>query len=157
MPSHSAGPGIWLSVWRFRAWLTACINEQRRFWRDCADMTIWAASWQNQQNDCAPSEDSDQPRRRPRLIWVFAGCRCHFVGFVMRWLQLKHGKDFRQAFVKQWNVIPSDFWNKTSLSWVLGREGYTHHIVFVTFSFRSSLVRRKNYDVIPMERSRKWA
>ena len=21
----------------------------------------WAASWQNQQNDCAPSEDSDQP------------------------------------------------------------------------------------------------
>ena len=23
--------------------------------------TIWAASWQNQQNDCAPSKDSDQP------------------------------------------------------------------------------------------------
>ena len=22
---------------------------------------IWAASWQNQQSDCAPSEDSDQP------------------------------------------------------------------------------------------------
>ena len=58
---------------------------------------IWAATWQNQQNECAPSEDSDQPglpsltrvfavrmknpwvlsyplsaQRMPRLIWVFA-------------------------------------------------------------------------------------
>ena len=35
-------------------------------------MTIWAATWQNQQTDCAPSEDSDQPGHLPRLIWVFA-------------------------------------------------------------------------------------
>ena len=34
---------------------------------------IWAASWQNQQNDCAPSEDSDQPGHPPRLIKVFDG------------------------------------------------------------------------------------
>ena len=37
----------------------------------------WAASLQNQQNDCALSEDSDQPghppSRMPRLIGVFAG------------------------------------------------------------------------------------
>ena len=33
---------------------------------------IWAASWQNQQNDCAPSEDSDQPGQPPSLIRVFA-------------------------------------------------------------------------------------
>ena len=33
---------------------------------------IWATSWQNQQNDCAPSEDSDQPGHPPSLIWVFA-------------------------------------------------------------------------------------
>ena len=33
----------------------------------------WAASWQNQHCGCAPSEDSDQPGRMPRLIWVFAG------------------------------------------------------------------------------------
>ena len=32
------------------------------------------------------SEDSDQTGRMPRLIWVFAGCTDHFVGFVMRWL-----------------------------------------------------------------------
>ena len=29
---------------------------------------IWAVSWQNQQNDCAPSEDSDQPGHLPSLI-----------------------------------------------------------------------------------------
>ena len=37
---------------------------------------IWATTWQNQQSDCAPSEDSDQPGHPPRLIRVFAvrGC-----------------------------------------------------------------------------------
>ena len=34
----------------------------------------------------ADSEDSDLTGRMPRLIWVFAGRTCHFVGFVMRWL-----------------------------------------------------------------------
>ena len=33
---------------------------------------FWAASWQNQRNDCAPSEDSDQPGHPPSLIRVFA-------------------------------------------------------------------------------------
>ena len=31
-----------------------------------------AASWQNQQNVCAPSENSDQPGHPPSLIRVFA-------------------------------------------------------------------------------------
>ena len=34
----------------------------------------------------ADSEDSEQTGQMPRLIWVFAGRTCHFVGFVMRWL-----------------------------------------------------------------------
>ena len=71
----------------------------------------WDASWQSQQNDLcaqwrlwpessqctqwvakdpsflhADSEDSDQTGQMPRLIWVFAGRTCHFVGFVMGWL-----------------------------------------------------------------------
>ena len=33
---------------------------------------IWAATWQNQQIGCAPSEDSDQPGHPPSLIRVFA-------------------------------------------------------------------------------------
>ena len=32
----------------------------------------WAASWPNQQNDLAPSKDSDQPGHSPSLIKVFA-------------------------------------------------------------------------------------
>ena len=34
----------------------------------------WAATWQNQQNEWAPSEDSDQPGHPPSLIRVFAVC-----------------------------------------------------------------------------------
>ena len=33
---------------------------------------IWATAWQNQQSDCAPSEDSYQPGHPPSLIRVFA-------------------------------------------------------------------------------------
>ena len=33
---------------------------------------MWATTWQNQQNECAPSEDSDQPGHPPSLIRVFA-------------------------------------------------------------------------------------
>ena len=35
-------------------------------------LSIWAATWQNQQNDCAPSKDSDQPGHPPSLIRVLA-------------------------------------------------------------------------------------
>ena len=35
-------------------------------------LIIWAASWQNEQNECAPSEDYDQPGHPPSLIRVFA-------------------------------------------------------------------------------------
>ena len=44
----------------------------------CADICtqclkcIWAVTWQNQQSDCGPSEDSDQPGHLPSLIRVFA-------------------------------------------------------------------------------------
>ena len=38
----------------------------------CPKREIWAATWQNKQSDWAPSEDSDQPGHRPRLIGVFA-------------------------------------------------------------------------------------
>ena len=33
---------------------------------------MWAATWQNKQNDSAPSEDSDQPGHPPSLNWFFA-------------------------------------------------------------------------------------
>ena len=43
------------------------------------------------------NEDSDQTLQMPRLIWVFAGCTCHFVGFVMR--QLKYHNWFPLQYV----------------------------------------------------------
>ena len=39
---------------------------------DLACCSKWATSWQNQQNDGAPSEDSGQPGHPPSLIRVFA-------------------------------------------------------------------------------------
>ena len=43
-----------------------------RMWKSSFAWTIWAASWQNQQSECAPSEDSDQPGHPPSLIRVCA-------------------------------------------------------------------------------------
>ena len=45
----------------------------------------------------ADSEDPDQTGRMPRLIWVFAGRTCHFVGFVMRRLILWSNRGFGYA------------------------------------------------------------
>ena len=39
----------------------------------------------------AHSEDSGQTGWTPRLIWVFTWRTCHFVGFVMRWLNYSSG------------------------------------------------------------------
>ena len=42
-------------------------------WSDATK--IWATTWQNQQNGCVPSEDTDQPGHPghpPCLIWVFS-------------------------------------------------------------------------------------
>ena len=50
----------------------------------------WAAHW-------AHSEDSDQTGRMPRLIWVFAGRTCNFVGFVMRRLILLSTRNMKWA------------------------------------------------------------
>ena len=61
---------------------------------------IWAASWQNQQNDCAPSEDSVWSEFSLCAQWVAQDPRfrhadsedwsdwahIHVVGFVMIWL-----------------------------------------------------------------------
>ena len=56
-------------------------------------------------------EDSDQIGRMPRLIWVFAGRKCHFVGFVMRWLT------FRKCFIFANSLRNKPhFWRPVSLA-----------------------------------------
>ena len=45
----------------------------------------WAASWQNQQNGCAPSEDWDQPGHPPSLISL----RCPHEEALGAWLAIE--------------------------------------------------------------------
>ena len=47
-------------------------EESMTQWHDEeAETYNWAATWQNQQSECAPSEDLDQPGHPPSLIRVF--------------------------------------------------------------------------------------
>ena len=51
-----------------------------------SDQSLLCAQWVAKDSMFLPadSKDSDQTGRMPRLIWIFAGCTGHFVGFVMR-------------------------------------------------------------------------
>ena len=87
-----------LSVHEISIWAVAWQNQQINM---CAQQRL-RSSWASAQSDhslrClhdetltrsstthwAHSEDSCQTRRMP--FWVFTGCICHFVGFVMLWL-----------------------------------------------------------------------
>ena len=51
-------------------------------WSESLPCTQWVAKGPSCLH--ADSEDSDQTGLMPRLIWVFAGRTCNFVGFVMR-------------------------------------------------------------------------
>ena len=54
--------------------IIAClmVNRSLSSPTSCKRPIKWAATWQNQQNGCASSEDSDQPGHPPSLIRVFA-------------------------------------------------------------------------------------
>ena len=54
----------------------------RPVWSESSLCAQWVAKYQSFFH--ADSEDSDRTRGMPRLIWIFAGRTCHFVGFVMR-------------------------------------------------------------------------
>ena len=55
-------------------------------WSDQALLSAWR-KLESLDTQWAHSEDSDQTGQMPRLIWVFAGRTCHFVGFDMRQLK----------------------------------------------------------------------
>ena len=80
----------WAASWRNQQSGMCAQHRLRSAWAsaqsDQSSLSAWrklgslATHW-------AHSEDSDQTERMPRLIWVFAGHTCHFLGFVMRWLK----------------------------------------------------------------------
>ena len=66
----------WLFMNAFQCWGILLIQMIRVYCAcnrcDERAVSIWATSRQNQQNDCAPSEVSDQSQHPPSLIRVFA-------------------------------------------------------------------------------------
>ena len=66
-------------------WLCAQRRHRSAWAFAQSDQSLWVAK--DTSFLPADSEDSDQTGWMPRLIWVFAGCTCHFVCFVMRWLK----------------------------------------------------------------------
>ena len=77
---------------------------------------IWAASWQNQQSECAPSEDSDQPGHPLSLIRVFA------VRMKKPWV-LSYPLSAQRRLWSDW----ADVQVELSLRWA-----HTHFVGFVT-------------------------
>ena len=100
--------------------------------------TIWAATWQNQQSECAPSKDSDQPSLikvfavRMKKPWVLSyplstqrslwsdwanaqadlslrWAQSHFVGFVMSWLILLFSKTQLECIQDHFHSPEFDF------------------------------------------------
>ena len=62
-------------LWLLTFWLDfTALQDQFTHFELCKSSRWekWATTWQNQQNECSPSEDSDQPGHSSRLIRVFA-------------------------------------------------------------------------------------
>ena len=77
---------------------------------------LWAALWQNQQSECAPSEDSDQSGHPPSLISVFA-VRSLISVFAVRmkkaWVlsyPLSAQRRLRSAWASQTGQMPRLIW-----------------------------------------------
>ena len=79
--------------WHVRPVKTQISLGIRLVWSESSLCYLWVAKDTSFLH--AYSEDSDKTGRIPRLIWVFAGRTCHFVGFVMRWLRA-HDKTYPQ-------------------------------------------------------------
>ena len=70
--------------WHVRPAKTQISLGIRPFWSESLLCAKWVAKDPSFLH--ADSEDTDQTGRMPRLILVFAGRTCYFVGFVVRWL-----------------------------------------------------------------------
>ena len=84
-------------------------------------ITKWAATWQNQQNECAPSEDSDEPGHPPSLIRVFS------VRMKKAWV-LNYPLSAQRRLWSDWADAQADL----SLRWA-----HSHFVGFVMSRLRS--------------------
>ena len=86
-------------------------------------LLIWAMTWQNQQSEYAPSEDSDQPGHLPSLIRVFA------VRMKKAWV-LSYTLSRQRRLWSDWVDAQADL----SLCWA-----HSHFVGFVMLRFISLL------------------
>ena len=94
----------------------------------CLNWVTWAMTCQHQQNECAPSEDSDQPGHLhlPSLIRVFAGhMKKHWV--------LSYPLSAQQRLWSDWADTQTDL----SLRWA-----HSHIVCFVLSWLKCSLTWR---------------
>ena len=80
---------------------SACASAQSDQSSLCAQ---WVAKYPSFLN--VDREDSDQTGQTPRLIRVFVGHTCHFVGFVMRWLSYLMGTPLKGRLFREANDTP---------------------------------------------------
>ena len=128
---------------------------------------LWAASWQNQQSDCAPSEDSDQPGHPPSLIrafvvrlkkpWALASHWAHSedsdqTGRMPRLIWVTAGRTATLLILSRggsYNYLLPDSpcWSQTSTSWgnpscklvMLGFDSKSSNIMIIIFRSWSHL------------------
>ena len=98
----------------------------------------WATAWHNQQSDCAPSEDSDQPGHSPSLIRVFA------VRMKKPWV-LSYPLSAQRRLWSDWADAQADL----SLCWA-----HTHFVGYVMLwlnypKYSARAVLANNVDPVP--------
>ena len=86
-PPRGQFNSLWSLGGRGRRWRVVCKRYHYPVWSESL-LSAWRKLG-SLATHLSASEDSDQTGRMPRLIWVFAGRTCHFVGFVMRRLIIK--------------------------------------------------------------------
>ena len=83
-----------------------------------SNKNIWAATWQNIQNECAPSEDSDQPGHPPSLIRVFADRMKKPGSLAVHWTHSEDSDRTGQIIRLIWVFV-----GRTLILWVLSCRG----------------------------------
>ena len=108
---------------------------------------IWAAKWQNQQNECAPSNDSDQPGHPPSLIRVIT------VRMKKAWV-LSYPLSAQQRLWSDWANALADLslcWAHSQFCW------FCHVVAHIYMNFTHFVTTQDNFKQMSvLGISRKW-
>ena len=125
---------------------------------------IWAASWQNQQNDLCAQWRLDQPGHPPSLIslcypheetldphlpmiWVVTGLTSHLVGFVVRWLNCSFLSSDAMGKLGCTSCVSSLAWKSLHLDNVQRKFTHSSHISTLSLELRRVMVPVRHNNV----------